>query len=81
MHLPSNRPPAATCARFLRGCAGYRVTIGCIANIQIEFTLLYSSGNSTLRGDLNGKEIQKRGDMGIHVADSFCCIVETNTTL
>ena len=30
-------------------------------------------------GDLNGKEIQKRGD--ICVADSFCCTVETNTTL
>ena len=30
-------------------------------------------------GDLNGKEIQKRGD--ICIADSFCCIVETNRTL
>ena len=30
-------------------------------------------------GDLNGKEIQKRGD--ICVTDSFCCTAETNTTL
>ena len=32
-------------------------------------------------GDLNGKEIQKRGDTGINIcmADSFCCTVETNT--
>ena len=29
--------------------------------------------------DLNGKEIQKRGDACI--ADSLCCRVETNTTL
>ena len=32
-------------------------------------------------GDLNGKEIQKRGDICICIADSFCCTVETNTTL
>ena len=32
-------------------------------------------------GDLNGKEIQKRGDVCICMADSFCCAVETNTTL
>ena len=36
---------------------------------------------SVLCGDLNGKEIQKRGDMCIHIADSFHCTVETNTTL
>ena len=34
-----------------------------------------------LCGDLNGKEIQKRGDMCIHTDDSFHCTVETNTTL
>ena len=32
-----------------------------------------------LCGDLNGKEIQKRGD--ICISGSLCCIVETNTTL
>ena len=31
--------------------------------------------------DLNGKEIQERGDICIHIADSFCCTVETNTIL
>ena len=31
-----------------------------------------------LCGDLNGKEIQKRGDMCIRVADSVCCTVEDN---
>ena len=31
-------------------------------------------------GDLDGKEIQK-GDKYIRMADSFCCTVETNTTL
>ena len=34
-----------------------------------------------LCGDLNGKEIQKRGDICIHIADSLCCTAETNTTL
>ena len=31
---------------------------------------------SVLYGDLNGKEIQKRGDMCICIADSLCCTVE-----
>ena len=34
-----------------------------------------------LCGDLNGKEIQKRGDIGIYIADSLCCTAETNTPL
>ena len=34
-----------------------------------------------LCGDLNGKEIQKRGDMFLNMADSLCNTVETNTTL
>ena len=32
-----------------------------------------------LSGDLNGKEIQKTGDMCICRADSLCCTAETNT--
>ena len=36
---------------------------------------------STLCGDLNGKEIQKRGDAWIHTAGSVCCTAETDTTL
>ena len=43
--------------------------------------LLYSSGNSVLCADLNGKEIQKRGNICIHIADLLCSTVETNTTL
>ena len=31
-----------------------------------------------LCGDLNGKEIQKRGNICIHVVHSLCRIVETN---
>ena len=34
-----------------------------------------------LHGDLNGKEIQKRGDICVHVADSLCCAAESNTIL
>ena len=45
--------------------------------------LPYNTGNPTsgLCGNLNGKEIQNRGDMYIHTADSLCCTVETNRTL
>ena len=34
-----------------------------------------------LCGDLNRKEIQNRGDIYTHTADSLCDRVETNTTL
>ena len=31
--------------------------------------------------DQNGKEIQKRGNVCIRMADSLCCSAETNTML
>ena len=34
-----------------------------------------------LCSNLNGKEIQKRGGTCTHIADSFCCTTETNTTV
>ena len=37
--------------------------------------------DSVLCGDLNGKEIQKRGDMSVDIADSLCCTAETDMTL
>ena len=37
--------------------------------------------HSVLCGDLNGKEIQKSGDLCLHAAGSLCCTTETNTTL
>ena len=45
--------------------------------------LLYSSRNSTQCSVVTflWKEIQNRGDMCIHVADSLCCTIETNTAL
>ena len=36
---------------------------------------------SVLCGDLNGKEIQKRGDVCIQIADSLSCTAENITTL
>ena len=36
---------------------------------------------SLLCGDLSWKEFQKGGDMYIHIADSLCCTVQTNTTV
>ena len=36
---------------------------------------------SVLFGDLNGKEIQKREDMCICIADLPCCTAEMNTKL
>ena len=43
---------------------------------------LYSTGElySVLWGDLNGKGIQKRGDICKHIADSLCCTVESSAT-
>ena len=37
--------------------------------------------NSKLYGDLNGKEIQKRGGMCICITDSLCCTAKINITL
>ena len=37
--------------------------------------------NSVFCSDLNGKEIQKIGDICICTADSLCCTAETDTTL
>ena len=34
-----------------------------------------------LCGDLNGKEIQKQGDIYTHITDSLCYTVETNMIL
>ena len=36
---------------------------------------------SVLFGDLNGKEIQKRGHICVRRADSLCCAAETTSTL
>ena len=44
--------------------------------------LLHSTGDySVLCGDLNGKEIQKSGDMCIYTTDSLCCTADTDTAL
>ena len=58
---------------------GVNILIQCIEYITNE-NLLCSPGNSVLCGDLNGKEIQKRGDLCISTTDSFYSTVETNTT-
>lgn len=36
---------------------------------------------SVFSGDLEGKEIQKRRDIYIHIAESLCCTADTNTAL
>ena len=47
-----------------------------------SFSTMYSSFLLIMHcGDMNGKEVQKVGDTCICMADSFCCTVETNTTL
>ena len=50
----------------------YTLLLLCIKQITDE-NLLYSTGNSyqCYVGDLNGQEIQKRGDVCIHIADYF----------
>ena len=32
-------------------------------------------------GDGGGREVQERGDICIHIADSCCCMAETNNTV
>ena len=42
----------------------------------------YCLAQGTLRSaDLDGKEIQRGGDVHIHIADSLRCTVKTNTVL
>ena len=60
------------------GIDTYVYTIGTIINEITTENLLYSTGNFTQCSDLTGKEIQKRGDSGISIADSLCCTAETN---
>ena len=43
--------------------------------------LVRTDGNILYCGDLNGKEIQKAGDICICIADSLCYVVGANTTL
>ena len=48
----------------------------CVKEITSQ-NLLHGRGNSILYGGLNGKEMQKRGGLYVHVADSLCRTVET----
>ena len=48
---------------------------------QWEPTVYHWEFYSVLSGDLNGKEIWKRGDICMHIADSLCCRIETNNIL
>ena len=52
-----------------------------IKQITAENSLYSGEPCSALCGDLAGKEIQKRGDMCVHMADSFCCTPETDTAV
>ena len=55
----------------------------CIKQITNE-NLLYSTGNcaySMLCDDIDGKEIQKRGDIHFCIVDSLCCTVTQNYKL
>ena len=43
--------------------------------------ILYRMGNSIQCSVVtNQKEFKKRGNISMHIADSLCCTVETNTT-
>ena len=63
------------------GIAIYTLLILCVKQMTNEPTVQHRELCSRLCGDLNGKEIPKREDVRIHVADSLCHTVETNTTL
>ena len=52
----------------------------CVSNRKL--IRIYSTAQGTLLcGDLNKKEIQKRGDICIPIANSLCCTAEINRTL
>ena len=56
-------------------------TLLCIKSITNE-NQLYSTGNSTQHcRDPNGKEIQGRVDIRIHVVDALCCAQHCRTTI
>lgn len=64
------------------GWDGYRYTLLRIKQRTNENQLYTAQGlYSVLCGDLNGKEMQNRGDICVCIADSRCCTRETNTTL
>ena len=50
--------------------------IKCITNA--EPTVQQSELHLMLCGDLTGKEIQKRGDVCIHLAGSLCSVAQTD---
>ena len=52
-----------------------------VTNENLVKSLLLRELYSVLCSNLNGKEIQKRGDTCMHRADSLCCTVEANTAL
>ena len=52
----------------------------CATDAWGEPPLWHRELSSVLRGDLNGKEIQNRGDGCMRMADSLCCTVETIIT-
>ena len=61
-----------------------RIDIGTLLTLWIKLTtnenLPYSTWNSGPCGDLNGKEIQKRGDTCVCMANAVCSTTESNTT-
>jgi len=48
---------------------------------QKGLTVWHREVYSVLCGDQTGKEIQKREDTYIHMADSLCCTAETDTAM
>ena len=53
-------------------------TLLCIKRSLMGTDYIHRQLYSVFCGDLNGKEIQKRGDRCTHTADSLCCIAETS---
>ena len=78
--LPSPVDHACQNSSLSPVCLGWPCTEWLIASLS--YTSLFAITRLwSMKGDLNGKEIQKRGDVCIHTADCLCCTVDTNTTL
>ena len=63
------------------GIDTYTLLILCIKWTTDGNMLLAQGTHLVLCGNLNGREVQKAGDICMCMADSFCCAAEANTTL
>ena len=73
--------PDRNCLQRKRGSDRHTHTAMYKIGNQKGLTVWHREVYSVLCGDQTGKEIQKREDTYIHMADSLCCTAETDTAM